>query len=231
MDIWILSIEIKDHKILNGQYTTLYHSPSSSDADFIENLNKWIEKNHNEYKKHVICGDFYIDMGETSNKKVYKNKLNCMINENRMKQIVKHYTRVTENTKTLIDLVITNANDIKYEMSDDDKISDHSTIDILWNNACNETEQLEKRTILHKYNKQKDFYYYYDKSINCSTEAKKLIESLRESVDIFKKHIKIKNKNNSKWFDKNLKEMKVKRDEAYKNALNTENKDLWNLYK
>lgn len=61
-NMWILSIEINENKTLNGQYTVLYHSPSSSDADFIKFFSEWIEKNHNEEKKHIICGDFNIDM-------------------------------------------------------------------------------------------------------------------------------------------------------------------------
>lgn len=51
-NMWILSIQINEHKTLNGQYTILYHSPSSSDTEFIKYLNEWIEKYHDEEKNN-----------------------------------------------------------------------------------------------------------------------------------------------------------------------------------
>lgn len=237
--MWISSIEINENKTLNGQYTVLYHSPSSSDADFIKFFSEWIEKNHNEEKKHIICGDFNIDMAHTTHKTLYKHKLNEIINENGMKQIIKEYTRKTENTNTLLDLIITNTNEIKYQIDDINNISDHSTIQIVWNEIFSEKKCTEKKTILHKYNKQqlqddlnrKEYYYCYDKNMSCSEKAEKLIQTLRESVNKFKKEIEIKEKENNKWFDTTLKELKQKRDEAYKKAQNTSDNILWANYK
>lgn len=97
--MWILSIEIKQNNTLNGQYTILYHSPSSSVSNFINYFNEWIDKYHNEEKKHIVCGDFNIDMAETSNKKSIKYRLNRIIQENGMIQVMNEYTRITENTK------------------------------------------------------------------------------------------------------------------------------------
>lgn len=45
-----------------------------------------------------------------------------------MKQVVNDYTRVTRNSKTLIDLIITNEYNIKAEVLNNYIISDHSTI-------------------------------------------------------------------------------------------------------
>lgn len=79
-------------------------------------------------KKHIICGDFNIDFSNTTNKTLQKNKLNNIIKENGMKQIMKEYT-ITENTRTLIDWIITNTNEIKCTVSTNDNISDHETMD------------------------------------------------------------------------------------------------------
>lgn len=130
-NVWILSIEIIERKNLNGQYTILYHSPSTSDANFIKYFDEWVEKNHKDEEKHIICGDFNIDMSETSSKKCYKNRLNSTIYENGLMQIMNEYTRITENTKTLIDLVITNTNEIECKIKNDDNISDHATINLI----------------------------------------------------------------------------------------------------
>lgn len=185
-----------------------------------------MEKNHSERKKHLICGDFNIDMAESSSKTLYKNNLNNLIYENGMMQIMNEYTRITQNTRTLIDLVITNTNDIQCKVNERDNISDHSTIQIIWKNKSIETEHLEKKMILYKYNKQelidelkqKDYSFCYDENLSCSMKAHKLIESLKEIVYKFKKEIEIKPINNNKWFDKKLKEMKQNRDETYKKA-------------
>lgn len=144
-NMWILSIEIVKQKTINGQYTIIYHSPSSSDADFIRYFNEWVEKSHNEEKNHIICGDFNIDMSETTNKKCYKNKLNSTTYENGLIQIVTDFTRITENTKTLIDLIITNVIEMKCMVMDSDNISDHATINIYSQKNLKRNETKKKR--------------------------------------------------------------------------------------
>lgn len=202
-NVWILSIELNEQKRnLNGQYTVLYHSPSSSDAVFIKYFNEWIEKNHKEEKKHVICGDFNIDMSDTSNKICYKNKLNSTINENGMRQIMNENTRITRKTSTLIDLIITNTNTIKCKIEDNDKISDHSTIHIISNNKINKKEHIEKRMILHNYTKEnfknelrnKFWSFILDENLSVSKKAEKFTENLTQSINVFKKEILIRNK-------------------------------------
>jgi hypothetical protein len=79
--------------------------------------------------------------------------------------------------------------------------------------------------------KQNEYYYCYDRTISVSEKAEKLIKSLKESVNKFKKEIKIKEKDNNKWFNPKLKELKEKRDEAYKTAQNTNDTELWSNYK
>lgn len=236
---WILSIEVTEHKTLNGQYTVVYHSPSSSDAEFLKFFSEWMENNNNEEKSHIICGDFNIDMSTTSNKTLYKNKLNEIIHKNGMTQKIDKYTRITQNTQTMIDLVITNTNNIQCEISDKDNISDHATINIIWKDRFCENEQIEKKTILYKYNKQlfenelkqKNYDYCYDESINCSIKAEKLIEAVRESIHKFKKEVEIRQNDSNKWFDKHLRETKNKRDEAYRKAQNTNDGELWSIYR
>lgn len=194
-NMWILSIEITEHKDLNGLYTILYHSPSSSESKFLKYFSEWMEKNHSGEMKHLICGDFNIDMSENSNKILNKNKLNSIINDNGMIQIMKKPTRITEKTKTLIDLVITNMNEIKCEQNEKDNISDHTTIHIIWNNVINMNENIEKKTILYKYNKQQlenelkkeNYSFCFDENISCSKKAEKLISILKKSVYTFKK--------------------------------------------
>lgn len=102
-----------------------------------------------------------------------------MIHENGMKQIMNEYTRTTENTNTLIDLVITNRNNIRCKINNNEKISDHATIKIEFEHSMKEKEFCEKKTILYKYNtqeledklKKKKYYYCSDKNLSCSYKA------------------------------------------------------------
>lgn len=52
----------------------------------------------------------------------YENKLNSTIRENGMIQIMNENTRITKNTSTLIDLIITNTNEIKCKIEDNDEM-------------------------------------------------------------------------------------------------------------
>lgn len=80
-----------------------------------------------------------------------------MIKENGMIQIMNEYTRTTQNTKTLIDLIITNTNSIKCKIDHNNNISDHATIQIIWQNTEYGNEMIEKKTILHKYTINKSY--------------------------------------------------------------------------
>lgn len=239
-NMWITSIEIIKHRNLNGQYTVLYHSPSSSDADFIKFFEEWIEKNNTEEKQHVICGDFNIDISNNTNKKYYKDKLQKTINENGMKQKINEYTRVTKNTKTLIDLLITNAEEIEGKTINEDNISDHTTINIIKYKYKNEIENKEKTITILKYEKEElqnelkntDWSFCENKNLSCSEKAEYIVKKLKESIEKFKKDIILKDtKNENKWYDKKLLKMKKSKIETYKIAKQTNDSDTWIKYK
>lgn len=60
---------------------------------------------------------------------IYKNKVSNII-ANGLKQFVKDYTRVTKNSKTIIDYVITNSNKVDVKIKSNNKIADHEAINI-----------------------------------------------------------------------------------------------------
>jgi hypothetical protein len=60
----------------------------------------------------VITGDLNCDMIAT-NPTHHTKKLSDLINEYQLKQHIKSPTRITPTTKTLIDVIITKASDIK----------------------------------------------------------------------------------------------------------------------
>jgi len=79
----------------------IYRSPKTS-SSFEEQLEKEIEENsHNEI---LILGDLNIDHTSSLN-----NKLSSTYKKHSLKQLIKEPTRITPTSKSLLDLIITNA--------------------------------------------------------------------------------------------------------------------------
>lgn len=72
-------------------------------------------------------GDFNINMRD-NNYNTYKQRLIRFQSMTSMKQIVNKYTRVTKNSKTMIDLFFTNVQTVKVEVSENDIIADHKVL-------------------------------------------------------------------------------------------------------
>ena len=112
----------------------VYRSPRSQEAEFCHIFEEIVEELSESAKDIVIVGDFNIDWSRES---VYKMKIECIINDNGFKQLIKDYTRVTKDSKTVIDYVITNVTNITSDISSTNKISDHELIEIRIKNANN----------------------------------------------------------------------------------------------
>lgn len=111
-----------------GRWCTVYHSPNSSHATFIDKLESLLQQYVMIGQLLYICGDFNINMHANNNRPTYKNKLIELSNSLCLKQLVKRYTRVTQLTRSIIDLLFTNDVSVKVLVSDDYLIADHKTI-------------------------------------------------------------------------------------------------------
>ncbi|KAF2892183.1 hypothetical protein ILUMI_13990, partial [Ignelater luminosus] len=139
---WILSVKILEGA-LKGIYTVLYHSPNS--AQFLNFLQTWCEENLVPHNVNYIIGDFNIDVSKTC---TYSKRLMNFVRYLEMKQIVKSFTRVTENSKILIDLVITNAETADVLVLEIPKITDHYILQI--NNGINNQKLRQQKTVLDR---------------------------------------------------------------------------------
>lgn len=126
---WCLSIDVKSI-FVKGIYTVIYHSPNTSHSVFMDILVQICHRCINLLKTCLIVGDFNIDMSKNN---TYTDKLQSIAEQNSLKQIVNFYTRITLNTNTQIDLVLTNDKQIKCHPLIEDKISDHETKQISLN--------------------------------------------------------------------------------------------------
>lgn len=109
----------------------LYHSPSSSDAQFLDNFEDICENIVSNSNKFVLVGDFNLDFLTNS---FYVNKIKNLLLSYGIQQVINEPTRVTNTSETLVDYVLTNGSDIVTNVHDTPKISDHSIISI---NLCN----------------------------------------------------------------------------------------------
>ena len=105
-NMWCIVIKVRNK--FKGLFSVLYYSPSSIFLENFENLCQTIDLND----KCFIVGDFNVDM----NKKItYGKKLKDLVDLYGLKQIVNYFTRISDNSEIIIDLVLTNDLNISSE--------------------------------------------------------------------------------------------------------------------
>lgn len=234
--IWWLKIEIRcesDKHCLVG----VYRSPNrqtSPEEHFINFYEQKIE-NISENESILITGDFNIDWLKANN---HKKRLEEIISDNYLKQIVTQPTRITNNTSTLIDYAVTNIESMVARTNYIMKISDHESIELLIPSKAN------KKSINRKYKKILQFnntrfrnnflrsgIHNLPTTVSASNFANILVNSINNSLNpmIVSKNIQITN-NTKQWFNNNLKEMKKMKIHLYNLAVWFDNDYHWENY-
>lgn len=219
---WYLSLEIIVNKVLTV-LACVYLSASENKTEVLNSFNDWFE-DISEGKQILICGDFNIDMLSNTS---HKAKLKKICDDNGMQQLIENPTRVGRNSSTLIDLCITNINrgNVSAQVKIDDQITDHSILDIVihgkseqvkpksrevtvWSGYdCNELWQSLEVEVCH-----------WDSIRNGSVNDKMnwLLHTLSKCTEQFRKTKIIKPV--PELFDRNLEEMRMKKNQMYKTA-------------
>lgn len=99
--IWTLSIDVIAENV-SAVFTVIYHAPQDNKL-FLDHFEQWCEYNINFERKNIICGDFNIDLRKSS---TYSDRVIRIIQSLGMKQLVMAPTRITKDSRTLIDYVI-----------------------------------------------------------------------------------------------------------------------------
>ena len=109
---------------------TVYRPPDMK-AAYIENLDLLFENTTSLYDDIVIVGDFNLDISKHLN----SNKIKKLSNHSNLKQLINDYTRITENTKSKLDLAFVSKPD-KVSSSGVHSLglSDHSLIYLIRKN-------------------------------------------------------------------------------------------------
>ena len=236
-DLECLWIEVKVPGIESYLLSTCYRPPSSNKA-YNDQIKTSIEKASLENKEMYILGDFNVNYNVKNVS--FITELENILN---VSQIVNFDTRVTQNSSTCIDLILT-SNPKKHLITKPLKIniSDHymayTVID------C----KFKQKLVNHKYVTFRSYNKFNEgKFLHEIKEAFKDIDLPCENVctawdkwkykflDICDKHapvrkMRVKQKN-IPWIDGEIIAKIYQRDYIHKRALSNKNDDMWSKYK
>jgi len=229
---WTTAIEVKE-KWHKGIVLVVHHSPSASDADFINFLMDIVEDLITR-SECIIIGDFNIDFMIDS---FYTKKLKTIMRSLGMKQYVVEPTRITRNSRSIIDLIFANK-EIDVSVMHGPMITDHACLKI---EHKGRRINKDRKWIARNYN---DFDVdqfmevlqnglEHNSNGNVNEKARKLVNSMVQALDVVapKRQIRIPRIwEGKRWFTTEVRMAAAKRDEAYRKArLDTEQN--WLHYK
>jgi Reverse transcriptase (RNA-dependent DNA polymerase)/Endonuclease-reverse transcriptase len=240
--IWSISLNIRDDESrIRYNLFAMYRSPNSSSKCFLKFLNEWSENIMNGCEGLIVCGDFNLNW---ANEDHYVKKLKKWVNDNGMKQVVNDWTRVTNVSSTIIDLVITNMYDEIECKTEDMIVSDHLAINIMFrgNNKRKKgsmTTFLKRinyerlKEVMEEMNESNESFYDLDDTV------KNLYNVIGYGIEIATEIKKINHVHTLKpWFGDSmeLKDALKIRNECYKKVAllrhnNEQTDQAWNEYK
>lgn len=235
--LWVLGIKIHTSRGFHDIYC-LYRSPSVIPNQFLQDfLNPWLENLVFQGNNFVLTGDFNVDYkGDTT----YSKKIKEIVESNGLKQHVNNFTRVTRDSKKLIDLVISNQkNKIKTKIAKNVNISDHEMLCIYYDMFI--LKKNEPNLVEIKMYKKINYQLLCEFLETCDWDgtdvhsiSNKFVKNIEIAVQKFVPH-KIIDQNkqleNEPWFNDIVQIARKKRDLAYQKAKITCKNADWEMYK
>ena len=231
---WCAAIEMKE-KLYKGMIMAIYHSPSASDGEFVRFLED-ITEDLIIRGDCIVIGDFNIDFSIDS---FYSKKLQTIMLNLGMKQYVNKPTRVTKDSKTIIDLIFAN-NQVDVQVMHEPKITDHAWLKVRMGESKVENQYREFISRNYSEFNIDEFIMLVENKIGrnqdleVSERAKKLIDGMVESLDIMapRKKFRIPKKwEGKKWFSDEIRVAAAKRDEAFRQAVYANTEQSWVQFK
>ncbi|KAJ6649282.1 Neuronal acetylcholine receptor subunit alpha-7 [Pseudolycoriella hygida] len=226
--VWIMTVRVYNGGVRNV-FTVVYFSPNGGKKTCIEYFDEWCNENIDSAERNIVAGDFNVDFLKYG---TYQRKLKQIIDGLGMKQYVKSATRITELSKTKIDLVVSNVN-VETVVLLCEKVSDHSTIEIKVEDFLNKREEIRFVQRLVNYSAdsfRQSLSEYEWKSVAdliFNEKVKVLSERIYNCIQKFVKTVKQNKRNCNVWFDSELTELRRKRDSAYARAVLDSNYRNW----
>ena len=177
---WILFI-----KVQKSHFGVVYRSPSSSEAEFIRNFQKWCYDNLDYDYVNIICGDFNINL---LSENIYGKRLKCLFDEIGVKQFIGEPTRVATNSSTLIDFVISNDFNINAKVLNNLIISDHKTIYIKYKDSNRNYNKVTAKKLIYDTNQYKDILnrkYWINEDVSLHELTENFSINIRDTIKSF----------------------------------------------
>lgn len=204
--MWFLGIELKLSDTLYNIYG-LYNR--CSEAKYIEFLSDFCENEIDFSKINVIVGDVNIDLMSDYH---YSKKLKECINDSTMNQIITEPTRITSNSRTLIDHVMTNdVNLVKYNILNDELISDHSTVQLILSESNKPTKRESINVMKYNTSELSDFFsenacdFPQGGDVNRKTDH--FMSVIKRFTSMQTKSVQLRDKSDTKWYNSELQEL------------------------
>lgn len=233
--IWILKFYVWiDSK--KWVFVGVYRSPSASINEFLCFYDRWCTEHLENENNRVIMGDFNIDLKAND---VNKVKMLDLIVDQGDVQLVNEYTRITENSRTLIDYVCVNAevqDDFSACVDTNFKISDHETIRV--DLECNVYKNVSKKKKVLRYSKGKLENFlninnfsdlFFEESFDSLTF--KFSDLMEKAFDAMSVERVVNVNVDCQWYNSNLWRMKQEKINAFRDAIYSNNIDNWQKYK
>ena len=228
---WITAYMVKCESI-SFIIAIIYRPPSYSKAEFCKGLQQFLEELCENSNDIIIVGAFNIDWQSD----FYKSKLESLLNDNGLKRIMKEFTRITKNSKTLIDYIITNNEMVSAKNNTNNKITDHECIDIFIENGNGRKIQNKEMDIL-KYNKEDRFnnelsaIIEFNEIDNIHEYVYNFDTSFERTIERFIVKRKLRENNNNKWFSNELRMLKREKIIKYQKGVFENSASAWSRYK
>lgn len=232
--LWCLAIEIINSQ-LNGIFSCFYRANNAKSKLFEDSFDEFLAKTIDQNKLCICVGDLNLNMNEkTTSVKQFTDTYEM----HGLKYVSDFFTRIAQNSKTKIDVVLTNANErVNCQALPNEKITDHETIRINVANA--EKIIYKKQTVISwkNYNKidlienlRKTKWHDFDKM-----DVNEMIQLMRKNLESAAKpmikDVVIKTNTNSKtWFDGQLMALKNERNEKYFKFACYKHPENWKKY-
>lgn len=220
-----------------GIWGGIYHSPSSSDATFIDSLENILEDLSTINRPLSITGDFNINVHDNNPVTTYKLRLKAVERNFCIKQVVKKFTRVTDSSSTIVDHVYTNNETLKVDVSDVDCVADHRMLVCVKksNNRNYQTKRIIDRSALNAENFKPICFRNFIKVFCCDadfqTRASNFVKQLEAAACSLVKFKDICISYAKRWFTPELNVLRCQKNEANIAAALTNEEPLWQEYR
>lgn len=183
-------------------------------------MNEFIETTININKLNIIVGDINFDFSKQNPRILAMNR---MFETCGLTIISNFFTRVTNESKTQIDLVLTNKPDLlACQIENSERISDHETISICFKNDLKITEVHETFLSWKNYSIEnlignlRNCNRYSFEIMNVNEKIELIRSNLETSVKHMVKYVKVREKElKLNWFDSELNTIKQEKIELY----------------